>query len=91
MIDLLNSNYDLIDDFITIRGEKIDVKRGLVDQNDLNFWTENPRIYTALMNHNDNQEPTQDEIYSKLKNRDHVRSLVSEIKGKSGTSGTNNR
>ena len=26
MIDLLNSNYDLIDDFITIRGEKIDVK-----------------------------------------------------------------
>ena len=69
-------------DFITLRGEEIEVKIGYMPQADLRFYPENPRIYTILSV--ENSVPTQEEIERILLRREHVKQLIQSIKSNGG-------
>jgi hypothetical protein len=71
-------NDNMTDDSLTIRGNDIPVKRGMLAQSDLLFYTENPRLYSMVWK--EQEEPTQEEIYTILSKMEHVRKLVQSIK-----------
>lgn len=65
-------------DTLTIRGKVIPVKIGELPVSDLQFYTENPRIYSAMWS--GDQVPDQEEIYEKLRSIDNVKELKQDIK-----------
>lgn len=65
-------------DFIKIRNHDVPIRRALLDQRTLNFFPDNPRIYSLLRV--DDKEPDQDEIYKQLIEHEHVRTLIADIK-----------
>lgn len=67
-----------IDDTILIRGKKIPVRHGELDQRDLRFYPDNPRIYSIVRV--EGYQPTQEEIQGKLLEREHVKQLIHDIK-----------
>jgi hypothetical protein len=73
----------LSNDTLTIGKEKIKVKTLELEQSDLKFYAENPRIY-SLLKISDNNIPEQDEIEKKLCGMDHVKQLVQSIKANGG-------
>ena len=77
MSDIFVENAVLRDDMIKIRGEEIPVIRGMVRQSDLNFYPENPRLYSLLVQESD--APSQQEIFSQLEKMDHVQKLEEEL------------
>lgn len=77
MADIFVESAVLRDDMIKIRGEEIPVIRGMVRQSDLNFYPENPRLYSLLMR--ESGSPSQQEIFSQLEKMDHVQKLVKSI------------
>ena len=65
-------------DSLRIRGKDIPIRIGEMPVSDLRFFAENPRIYSILWS--DGDEPDQVEIYEKLKQFDHVKELMRDIK-----------
>ena len=67
---------------LLIRGQKIPVITRFVKQETLNFFPENPRLYSLLKS--GVKKPSQDEIENQLLELEHVRTLISDIKANGG-------
>ena len=72
----------MVDDIIQIRGSKIPVKVMEIGHAELDFYPENPRIFSIIQA--DKSAPTQDEIQERLSRSDHVKHLVQSIKTHGG-------
>ena len=71
-------------DTILLRGEKIEVYSCELPHLQLEFYPENPRIYSAIRE-DDNDNPSQDDIFRALAKAEHVRdTLVPSIKHNGG-------
>ena len=68
-------------DSITIRGREIPVKIGWMNQSELKFYPENPRVYTLI---SQLENPTQELIYELLLEREHVKQLIKSIRANGG-------
>ena len=69
-------------DFLRIKGHDIQTEVREVDHNQLRFWPENPRIYSAV--HVGEGNPSQEDIFNRLKTMEHVRQLVKDIRENEG-------
>ena len=69
-------------DSITLRGEEIELKVGYINQVDLQFFPENPRIFSIVAA--GDRPPSQEEIQEALQKREHVRQLAQSIKANGG-------
>jgi hypothetical protein len=67
---------------IRLRGEDIDAIVGYVAHHNLQFYPENPRIYSIV--YSGGKVPSQEEIYEKLKPMEHVKQLIQSIKSNDG-------
>lgn len=67
---------------ITIKGEEIKVQIVHMEVNKLKFFTDNPRVYTVV--HAGGNDPSQEEIETKLRRIEHVKQLVQDIKSNNG-------
>lgn len=67
----------ITNDYITIGGEKIFTKTCELNQADLKFYPENPRVYSAL--NSDGSVPSQEDIEEHMMQLDHVRDLRDDI------------
>lgn len=65
-----------------ISGEVVETRSGELRQIDLNFWVDNPRIYSIV--HRSGDPIGQDEIQLQLLQRDHVKQLIQDIKHHGG-------
>ena len=63
------------EDVITIRKREITVHTGTLRQDQLRFYPENPRIYSAVWKI-EGDEPTQHEIFEALSKSEHVREVL---------------
>jgi len=70
-------------DTMLIRGHKIPIGHQEVDQAKLQFYAENPRIY-SILRQNADKDPTQDEIEKQLLAMEHVKHLIQDIKRHDG-------
>ena len=71
-----------IRDTLTLSGKEIEVKNGYLPIYDLVFYPENPRIYSLIRT--PDTEPSQDEIFNRLKKSDHVKQLIQSIRANGG-------
>lgn len=69
-------------DVLILRNKKFKVQLSELPQADLQFYLENPRLYTLVRR--DGQDPTQEEIEEELAKMDHVKQLVRSIKANGG-------
>jgi len=69
-------------DSLTVNNKEIPITMRLINQVDLNFYPENPRIYSLVCN--DGTIPDQAEIQKKLAGMDHVKQLVQSVKANGG-------
>jgi hypothetical protein len=67
---------------ILIRGVEVPVETALMDQSQLRFFVDNPRVYSILRA--DGGQPSQWDIERKLLEMDHVKALVQDIKRDGG-------
>lgn len=67
---------------IIIGNQQVDAKEVELPQSGLQFYSENPRIYTILQDLG--ESPTQQEIERKMKAQDHVKTLKDSIKANGG-------
>lgn len=67
---------------ILIRGQEIPVTNALLEQHKLQFYPENPRVYSVI--HGGSASPTQEEIQKRLLEMEHVRELIQDIKQNQG-------
>lgn len=67
---------------LTLRGEEITVRIGIMSQHDLLFYLENPRLYSLVRA--DGKEPSQENIEEILTKKDHVRHLIKSIEDNGG-------
>lgn len=67
---------------LTLRGEEITVQVGTMRQLDLQFYLENPRLYSFVRA--DDTEPSQEDIEEALTKKEHVRQLVKSIESNGG-------
>lgn len=65
-----------------LRGQEVSTVTREVPVKDLNFYPENPRIYSIV--HADGQKPSQTEILERLQVLEHVRQLVQDIRANGG-------
>lgn len=70
------------EDTITVNHKEIPVKLGVMNQVDLLFYPENPRLYSIVCI--DDSEPGQEEIQKRLAAMDHVKQLIQSIKANGG-------
>lgn len=63
---------------IKILGEEIELKERELKVNDLDFWPQNPRVYSQLRMEGD-EEPDQKTIEEKMKSLDNVKDLRQQI------------
>lgn len=70
------------DDVIVIRGEQIPVRVGEIEITKLQFYAENPRIYSIIRA--GDSEPSQEDIEQQLQSMDHVKRLFHDIKENDG-------
>ena len=68
---------------IAIGGKNFDVKEQLMDQQELMFYVDNPRVYSALRE-NGSENPTQQEIEAKMRSMEHVKNLRDQIEQNGG-------
>ncbi len=71
-----------VNDTLMIRGKTIPVKVGMVNQESLRFFPENPRVY-SIVRANDKQ-PEQEQIQRELLKMDHVKALIQDINTNGG-------
>src|SRR5262245_31593867 len=69
-------------DVLVIKNRKIPVKVADLPQNELEFYLDNPRLYTMV--HADEKIPTQSDIERVLSNMEHVKLLAQSIKDNGG-------
>jgi hypothetical protein len=69
-------------DTLKIDGRDIPIQRGEIDQGNLRFYPENPRLYSILRP--DEREPDQAEIERRLRKMEHVKALIQDIKSNGG-------
>jgi hypothetical protein len=67
---------------LTIRGQEIPVVIEFVEHSKLQFFADNPRIYSIVRANG--KDPTQEEIQEQLLQLEHVRSLVIDIRQNGG-------
>jgi len=67
---------------LLIKGTKIPTVTRMVDQSELSFWIDNPRVYSLL--HQSEAKPDQIEVYKRLRELEHVRELVGDIRSNGG-------
>ncbi len=67
---------------LTLKKEEIVVKNCLMNQAELRFYTDNPRIYSFVFA--GDEELSQDEIEKRLTELDHVKQLLQSIKANGG-------
>jgi len=65
-----------------VRGKEIPIKRGTHRQEELNFFIDNPRIYSVVRA--EGELPKQGQVEKKLLAMEHVKSLVQDIKSNGG-------
>ena len=65
------------EDYILIRQKKIPAVSREIPHEDLNFWPDNPRVYSLL--DRSKSEPDQDDIYRSMLKLEHVRTLRHDI------------
>ncbi len=68
---------------IDINGVEIQVREKELKVNDLDFWAENPRVYSALRMETD-ETPSQEAIFEKMKSLDNVKALRWQIEKDGG-------
>ena len=71
-----------ISDTLTLGGQEIPVRNGTLPIHDLSFYSENPRIYSLIQR--PGAEPSQDEIFNRLRRLDHVKQLIQSIRANGG-------
>ena len=71
-----------VNDTLTLGGMEIPVRNGSLPIYDLSFYPENPRIYSLIQK--PGVEPSQGEIFKKLKALDHVKQLIQSIRANGG-------
>ena len=69
-------------DSITIAGKEIPIQTGFLPVRDLMFYPENPRIYSIICE--EDEDPSQEEIFKELSGMEHVKELVQSIKQNGG-------
>ncbi len=67
---------------LPIRGETIKTRTGYLPVFDLQFYPDNPRVYSLV--HSNEHEPSQETIERKLLELEHVKQLVQDIKNHGG-------
>ena len=72
----------MIKDILKIKGKDIPVEIGDINQFELNFYPDNPRVFSIV--HADTTSPTQEDIEKKLLKMDHVKQLIKDIKHNDG-------
>lgn len=77
---MMNSNFSK--NFFTIQNQKIECIEGEIELNKLNFYIENPRIYSIVCS--SGSSPSQADIFNTLKKLDHVKKLYHSIKNNGG-------
>lgn len=70
-------------EIIAIGGKDFQVQEMLIDQQELSFYVDNPRVYSALRG-NGNDNPTQPEIEAKMRSMEHVKELRYQIEQNGG-------
>ena len=80
MTELRNSSFQ--NETLLIRGVDIPVQTVTMLQADLRFFVDNPRIYSILRM--DGGKPSQDDIERKLRDMDHVKALIQDIRRDGG-------
>ena len=71
-----------VNDTVTLCGQEIQVRNGSLPVQDLRFYSDNPRIYSLIQR--PGVEPSQDEIFSRLRGLDHVKQLIQSIRANGG-------
>ena len=71
-----------VNDTLTLGGQEIPVRNGSLPIHDLSFYPENPRIYSLIKR--PGVEPSQDEIFNRLRRLDHVKQLIQSIRANGG-------
>ena len=71
-----------VDDTLTLSGQEMPVRNGYLPIHDLSFYPENPRIYSLIKK--PDVEPSQDEIFNRLRKLDHVKQLIQSIRANGG-------
>lgn len=69
-------------DVMLIQSIPVETSLGMLRQDDLRFFPDNPRVYSIVREEHD--DPTQEEIQSKLEGLEHVKQLVHDIKKHGG-------
>lgn len=67
---------------LLIKGQEIPTVTKFIDQSTLNFWVDNPRVYSLI--HQGVSRPNQDELYRRLREQEHVRGLKDDIESNGG-------
>ena len=68
---------------LRIGKQEVEVKQVYLDQVDLRYYAQNPRVYTML-GITDDSEPSQEEIQKRLQSMEHVKELVQAIQAVGG-------
>ena len=71
-----------VNDTLTLGGQEIPVRNGYLPIHDLSFYAENPRIYSLIQR--PGVEPSQDEIFDRLRGLEHVKQLIQSIRANGG-------
>ena len=71
-----------VNDSLTLGGHEIPVQNGSLPVHDLSFYSENPRIYSLIQK--PGVDPSQDEIFDRLRKLDHVKQLIQSIRANGG-------
>ncbi len=71
-----------VKDTLTLGGHEIPIRNGSLPIHDLNFYPENPRIYSLIQV--PGVEPSQEEIFNRLRKLDHVKQLIQSIRANGG-------
>ncbi|WP_085035724.1 ParB N-terminal domain-containing protein, partial [Ensifer aridi] len=74
--------FTTVGETLLIRGVEVPVVTTSLPQKDLQFFVENPRVYSVLRM--DGEEPSQADIERKLLEMDHVKALIHDIKRDGG-------
>ena len=69
-------------DTLTLGGQEIPVRSGHLPIHDLSFYPENPRIFSLIQK--PGIQPSQDEIFNRLRKLDHVKQLIQSIRANGG-------
>ena len=71
-----------VEDTLTLSGEEIDVRNGYFPVHELQFYAENPRIYSLVQGSEGG--PSQEYIFERLRRLDHVKQLIQSIRANGG-------